>query len=202
MGSNKRINKEIQNMMKDNDLRRNHYCIELDGETNSHFFGKILGAPDTPFQRGVFKIDISIPNKYPFEPPVCKFVTKVWHPNVSSQTGAICLDILKDQWAAAMTVESVLKSLQSFLSSPEPNDPQDAVVAHQYVQNRELYNRTARYWTYHYAMNDETRRTVDKNQFREFKEKINQLKGAKNLDHENALSLLSCCDWDLNKALN
>ena len=27
-----------------------------------------------------------------------KFVTKIWHPNISSVTGAVCLDILKDQW--------------------------------------------------------------------------------------------------------
>ena len=26
------------------------------------------------------------------------FLTKIWHPNISSVTGAICLDILKDQW--------------------------------------------------------------------------------------------------------
>lgn len=25
-------------------------------------------------------------------------MTKIWHPNISSVTGAICLDILKDQW--------------------------------------------------------------------------------------------------------
>lgn len=27
-----------------------------------------------------------------------RFITKIWHPNISSVTGAICLDILKDQW--------------------------------------------------------------------------------------------------------
>ena len=27
-----------------------------------------------------------------------KFLTRIWHPNISSVTGAICLDILKDQW--------------------------------------------------------------------------------------------------------
>ena len=27
-----------------------------------------------------------------------KFITKVYHPNVSSASGAICLDILKDAW--------------------------------------------------------------------------------------------------------
>ncbi len=36
-------------------------------------------------------INIDIPSAYPFEPPKMKFVTKIWHPNISSQTGAICL---------------------------------------------------------------------------------------------------------------
>ena len=60
-----------------------------------------------------------------------KFVTKIWHPNISSVTGAICLDILKDQWAAAMTLRTVLLSLQALLADAEPDDPQDAVVAKQ-----------------------------------------------------------------------
>lgn len=39
-------------------------------------------------------------------------------------TGVICLDILKDQWAAAMTLRIVLLSLQALLSAAEPDDPQ------------------------------------------------------------------------------
>mmetsp|Transcript_26400 Transcript_26400/g.60824 ORF Transcript_26400/g.60824 Transcript_26400/m.60824 type:complete len:137 (+) Transcript_26400:156-566(+) len=91
--------------------------------------GTIEGPEGTPYAGGHFMVDIDIPQKYPFEPPKMRFKTKVWHPNVSSQTGAICLDILKDQWSPALTIKTALLSLQALLCSPEPSDPQDAEVA-------------------------------------------------------------------------
>ncbi|RCV10248.1 hypothetical protein SETIT_2G097200v2 [Setaria italica] len=60
-----------------------------------------------------------------------QFVTKVWHPNISSQNAAICLDILIDQWSPALTLKTALLSLQALLSSSAPDDSQDAVVAQQ-----------------------------------------------------------------------
>jgi len=68
-------------------------------------------------------VDIIIPPDYPFKPPKMKFDTKIWHPNVSSQTGAICLDILKNEWTPALTIRTALISLQALLCSPEPDDP-------------------------------------------------------------------------------
>lgn len=77
--------------------------------------------------------------------------TTVWHPNVSSQTGAICLDILKDQWSPALTMKTALLSLQALLCSPEPNDPQDAVVANMYKDKRAEFDSQAKFWTETYA---------------------------------------------------
>ena len=74
-------------------------------------------------------MDIQIPQDYPFKPPKMKFDTKIWHPNISSQTGAICLDILKNEWTPALTIRTALISLQALLCAPEPDDPQDAEVA-------------------------------------------------------------------------
>ena len=74
-----------------------------------------------------------------------KFETKIWHPNISSVTGAICLDILKNEWTPALTIRTALISLQALLCAPEPKDPQDAEVAKQYLTNKKLYEQTARY---------------------------------------------------------
>ena len=61
------------------------------GPSNRHLLGSLKGPVGTPYEGGVFEIDISIPDQYPFEPPRMKFISKIWHPNISSQTGAICL---------------------------------------------------------------------------------------------------------------
>lgn len=81
-----------------------------------------------------------------------KFETKVWHPNISSQTGAICLDILKNEWTPALTIRTALISLQALLCAPEPDDPQDAVVAGMYKNQRNQFDKTAKDWVQQFAM--------------------------------------------------
>ena len=83
----------------------------------------ILLQSDTPYEGGIFYVDIIIPPEYPFKPPKMKFDTKIWHPNISSQTGAICLDILKNEWTPALTIRTAMISLQALLCAPEPDDP-------------------------------------------------------------------------------
>lgn len=80
-----------------------------------------------------------------------KFLSHVWHPNISSATGAICVDILKDEWSPAITLMKTLQSLQALLCAPEPKDPQDAVVAKQYMEDQEAFAAKAKEWTNKYA---------------------------------------------------
>src|SRR5271163_2516721 len=100
---------------------------------------------------GTYEVDISIPQTYPFSSPKMKILTKVYHPNISSASGAICLDILKDAWSPVLTLKSTMISLQSLLCSPEPKDPQDAEVAKHYLSDRSGFEETARYWAEIYA---------------------------------------------------
>jgi ubiquitin-protein ligase len=55
---------------------------------------------------GQFKLEVRFPDNYPFEPPKVKFLTKVYHCNVSPG-GDICMDILKRSWSPALTVQKV-----------------------------------------------------------------------------------------------
>ncbi|XP_010908214.1 ubiquitin-conjugating enzyme E2 27 isoform X2 [Elaeis guineensis] len=141
-----RVQKELVECNRDKGI--SGVSIVHDGRSDlSHLSGTITGPVGTPYEGGTFQIDICLPSGYPFEPPKMQFITKVWHPNISSQNGAICLDILKDQWSPALTLKTALLSLQALLSAPEPDDPQDAVVAQQYLRDYPTFVATARYWT-------------------------------------------------------
>jgi ubiquitin-conjugating enzyme (huntingtin interacting protein 2) len=97
-----RLRKELSDISKDT---VSGVTAEPYGDNIKHLKASIKGPVDTPYQGGVFAVDIVVPDTYPFEPPKMRFMTKVWHPNISSQTGAICLDILKDQWSPALTIK-------------------------------------------------------------------------------------------------
>ena len=86
----------------------------------NHWKALVNGPPDSVYEGGVFQIDIKIPEKYPYVPPKMQFDTKIWHPNMSSQTGAICLDILKDEWTPALSIRTALLSIQALLTAAEP----------------------------------------------------------------------------------
>ncbi|KAF8802198.1 hypothetical protein BYT27DRAFT_7197282 [Phlegmacium glaucopus] len=144
----RRVNKEITDCKND---KSSQIKIDLIDESPFHLKGSFPGPQDTPYEGGHFEVDIVIPESYPFQPVKMKFITKVYHPNISSASGAICLDILKDAWSPVLTLKSTLISLQSLLCSPEPNDPQDAEVAKHYMTSKSSFEDTATYWTQIYA---------------------------------------------------
>ncbi|PIC20042.1 hypothetical protein B9Z55_025372 [Caenorhabditis nigoni] len=134
-----RVTRECKEVAQASDITEAGIHVEMTDNNITDIKGLIKGPDDTPYADGMFEVHMSIPDQYPFEPPKVKFVTRVWHPNVSSQTGAICLDILKDKWAASLTLRTVLLSIQAMMCAPEPSDPQDAVVAKQYISNYPMF---------------------------------------------------------------
>jgi len=108
----KRINKELQDLGKDPPANCSAGPV---GDDLFHWQATLMGPSDSPYQGGVFFLDIHFPADYPFKPPKIHFTTRIYHPNINAN-GGICLDILKDQWSPALTTSKVLLSICSLLT--------------------------------------------------------------------------------------
>lgn len=129
-------------------------------ETNARYFHVIVTGPeDSPFEGGLFKLELFLPEDYPMSAPKVRFITKIYHPNID-RLGRICLDILKDKWSPALQIRTVLLSIQALLSAPNPDDPLANDVAELWKVNESEAIRNAKEWTRRYAMEHWARATV------------------------------------------
>ncbi len=141
----KRINKEFQEIQSEikNGHAPNIVSASTVGTDVTKWQAIIKGPEGSPFEKGQFELSLQFGSNFPFKAPTILFKTKMHHPNVSN-SGEICLDILKDQWSPALSVTKVLLSICSLLTDPNPDDPLNAAVANEYKNNRKLYDETVR----------------------------------------------------------
>ncbi|KAM5237790.1 ubiquitin-conjugating enzyme E2 T [Ctenodactylus gundi] len=115
---------------------------------------QILGGANTPYEKGVFKLEVIIPERYPFEPPQIRFLTPIYHPNIDS-AGRICLDVLKlppkGAWRPSLNIATVLTSIQLLMAEPNPDDPLMADISSEFKYNKPVFLKNARQWTEKHA---------------------------------------------------
>ena len=112
------------------------------------------GPKDSPYQEGTFKLSVVYPSNYPFSPPLINFITRIYHCNINN-SGGICLDILKDQWSPALTINKILLSIISLLNDPNPDDPLVPEIADIYLNDRDKYFLNAKRHTQLYAIKND-----------------------------------------------
>lgn len=87
---------------------------------------QIAAPPGTPWEGGVFDVNVSIPERYPFEPPNVVFKTQIYHPNIDSR-GRICLSTLNmpsanGTWKPSSNIRTVLVSILCLIGEPNGDD--------------------------------------------------------------------------------
>jgi ubiquitin-conjugating enzyme E2 D len=142
-----RISKELDNLTKDPPANCSAGPV---GDDIFHWQATLMGPGESPFEGGVFFLDINFPTDYPYKPPRVTFSTKIYHPNINS-SGGICLDILKDQWSPALTISKVLISICSLLDDPNPDDPLVPSIAELYKRDKAEYFLKAKTYTLQFA---------------------------------------------------
>jgi len=121
-------------------------------ETNLRYFNVIIAGPQSsPYESGIFKLELFLPAEYPMVPPKVRFLTKIYHPNID-KLGRICLDILKDKWSPALQIRTVLLSIQALMSAPNPDDPLANDVAEHWKTKEAEAMSKATEWTQKFAM--------------------------------------------------
>ena len=148
MSTLNRIRKELIDIQKDPPA---NCSAGPEGDDLFEWQASIMGPKDSPYHGGLFWLKIQFPKDYPFKPPKLQFLTKLFHPNISS-SGSICIDILKDQWSPALTISKVLLCICSLLDDPNPDDPLMPDIADLFKEDKEAYEKKARDWTMIYAM--------------------------------------------------
>ncbi|GJM86671.1 hypothetical protein PR202_ga02552 [Eleusine coracana subsp. coracana] len=115
-----------------------------------HWEVVIDGPEDSPYAGGTFTLDVQFPWEHPYKPPRVTFKTKIYHPNINSE-GQMVLDIFKENWSPALTIDRLLLSIVSVLYDPMLDYPVNRRMAHLYQTNIKLYEKKARAWTRMYA---------------------------------------------------
>ncbi|PRP85937.1 ubiquitin-conjugating enzyme 1 [Planoprotostelium fungivorum] len=144
----RRIIKETQRLVSEPDPG----ISATPSDDNLRYFNVMIAGPTgSPFEGGVFKLELFLTEEYPMAPPKVRFLTRIYHPNID-RLGRICLDILKEKWSPALQIRTVLLSIQGLLSAPNPDDPLANDVADHWKKDEAGAITTAKAWTNKFAM--------------------------------------------------
>ncbi|KAI9342187.1 ubiquitin-conjugating enzyme/RWD-like protein [Zopfochytrium polystomum] len=113
----------------------------------------IMGPEGTLYEGGFFKALLTFPPDYPLMPPKMKFISEMWHPNVYPN-GEVCISILhapgedkwgyesaSERWLPIHTVETIVLSVISMLSSPNDESPANLEAAKEWRESPQQFKK-------------------------------------------------------------
>jgi ubiquitin-conjugating enzyme E2 S len=104
----------------------------------------LVGPSHTPFSAGIFKLHLTIPPTYPQQPPTAHFRTPIFHPNVDPQTGGVCVETLKRDWDAKLTLRDILIVISCLLIQPNPDSALNAEAGQLIQEEYKAFAKRAR----------------------------------------------------------
>lgn len=144
----RRLTKELTDLQKDPPPN----VAVFPDESNIFKWAATLKGPSTSaYAGGTFKLDITFPTEYPFKSPQVKFITRIYHPNVT-EDGSLCIGLLKaDAWKPSTKIDQVLRALVQLLEEPAPEDALVAAIAEVYLKDRPTFVKNAQEYVKKYA---------------------------------------------------
>jgi ubiquitin-conjugating enzyme E2 H len=133
-------------------LLMSDWKVELVEDNISEFYVEFGGPKDSPYDGGVWKLHVELPEAYPYKSPSIGFVNKIYHPNVDEGSGSVCLDVINQTWSPMFDLINVFEVfLPQLLLYPNPTDPLNGEAAALLMREPAKYNTRVKEYVARYA---------------------------------------------------
>ncbi|KAH8684697.1 ubiquitin-conjugating enzyme [Tricladium varicosporioides] len=119
------------------------------------FYVKFKGPEETPFQGGIWKVHVELPDQYPYKSPSIGFVNRIFHPNIDELSGSVCLDVINQTWSPMFDMINIFEVfLPQLLRYPNPTDPLNGEAAALLMREPKSYDAKVKEYVVKYASKD------------------------------------------------
>jgi len=126
-------------------LMMSSFEVTLDGDCTDQFEVQLDGPKDSPYEGGVWRVRVELPDNYPYKSPSIGFVNRIFHPNVDEMSGSVCLDVINQTWTPMYDLINVFEVfLPQLLLYPNPTDPLNGEAAALLMREPERYKSKIR----------------------------------------------------------
>ena len=127
----KRINKDLLALMKKKFVLPTPEYLQVPTidqiiSINGRFIWNVflIGPVDTPYQGYKWTVQIDFPENFPFSAPIIRFIDKIFHPNISFDTGTT---YLFEEWKF-VAIDVLFEKLNNILITPILDQPLNSVA--------------------------------------------------------------------------
>lgn len=133
-------------------LMMSDWKVEMVEDNINEFYVEFRGPQESPYDGGLWKIHVELPEAYPYKSPSIGFVNKIYHPNVDEMAGSVCLDVINQTWSPMFDLINVFEVfLPQLLLYPNPTDPLNGEAAAMLMREPESYNKKVKEYVQRFA---------------------------------------------------
>lgn len=128
------------------------YEVTLVNDNMQEFYIKFKGPTETPFEGGLWKVHVELPDQYPYKSPSIGFVNRIFHPNIDELSGSVCLDVINQTWSPMYDMINIFEVfLPQLLRYPNPSDPLNGEAAALLMREPKAYDAKVKEYVMRYA---------------------------------------------------
>ena len=143
----KHLLKDIKRLQsQSSELASSGITVVINEDNLTQIDTEYAGPEGTPYEHGAFRMRLYISSDYPNVPPSARFLTKIFHPNVST-SGDVCVNVLKRDWKADMGLGHILTVIRCLLVEPNAESALNEEAGMLLLEGFEEFEKKARIMT-------------------------------------------------------